>query len=133
MNVKDGDRRDAALDTSRTTATEMSNVFAALGDPVRQYLLEELAAVGAASVTSLAAPVDVSRQAVDKHLRVLQRAGLVQSGRAGREVLWHVRPEELLRSASWLSALAEGWQRRLMGIKALAEADGAEAHPDDVS
>ena len=66
--------------------------------------------------------MQVSRQAVDKHLRALQHAGVLTSARAGRQVLWRVRPEQLQQSAAWLSALAERWDRRLADVKALAEA-----------
>jgi DNA-binding transcriptional ArsR family regulator len=96
-------------------------VFAALGDPNRQRLLELLAARGRASATSLASAVAVTRQAVDKHLRVLERAGLVSSTRAGREVLYAVRRDELDRSAAWLSEVSANWDRRLAAVKAAAE------------
>lgn len=104
------------------TSASVVAVFAALGDPNRQRLLELLAARGRASATALAAPIMVTRQAVDKHLRVLQEAGLVSSAREGREVLYTVRREELERSAAWLSDVAAQWDRRLAMIKSTAEA-----------
>jgi len=100
----------------------LADVFAALGDPNRQRLLELLAAGGRASATTLAAPIAVTRQAVDKHLRVLERAGLVSSARAGRQVMYAVRGEEFERSAAWLRDVAASWDRRLAAIKAAAEA-----------
>ncbi len=103
------------------SAPAVAEVFAALGDPVRQRLVETLADGGAASATVLAAPLDVSRQAVDKHLRVLDRAGLVGQQRHGREVLWSVRRIELDRSAAWLADVAAQWDRRLLAVKQLAE------------
>ena len=60
-----------------------------------------------------------------KHLAVLDRAGLVASRRAGREVRYTVRPERLGAAAADLAAVAQAWDRRLAAIKALAE--GAEA------
>jgi Predicted transcriptional regulators len=96
-------------------------VFAALGDPNRQTLLLLLVREGRASASSLAPSLEVSRQAVDKHLRVLERAGLVESARSGREVLYTVRRAELERSAAWLRELAENWERRLGAIKTAAE------------
>jgi DNA-binding transcriptional ArsR family regulator len=104
------------------TAVAVAEVFAALGDPNRQRILELLAARGRASATALAAPISVTRQAADKHLRVLERAGLVSASRAGREVLYAVRGEELVRSAAWLQDVAAQWDRRLATIKAAAEA-----------
>ncbi|HEY5221625.1 MAG TPA: metalloregulator ArsR/SmtB family transcription factor [Microbacteriaceae bacterium] len=110
----------AALATTAPAAT--APVFAALGDANRQRLLFLLVRDGRASASSLAPSLEVSRQAVDKHLRVLARAGLVESARAGREVLYSVRREELERSAAWLRELADGWDTRLASIKAAAEA-----------
>ena len=70
------------------TATTVAEVFAALGDPNRQRILEQIVAQGRASATTLAAPLAVTRQAVDKHLRVLKRAGIIAPVRSGREVLY---------------------------------------------
>ena len=70
---------------------------------------------------TLAADLPVSRVAVIKHLAVLDRAGLVKSRRAGREVRFSVRPEQLQATAAWLSRLAADWDSRLNAIKRLAE------------
>jgi hypothetical protein len=67
----------------------------------------------------------VSRQAVIKHLHVLEDVGLVIGGRAGREVLYQVRPEPLDISARWLADRAAAWDRRLAAIKRVAEASSA--------
>lgn len=104
------------------TQTALAEVFAALGDPNRQRLLEQLAARGRASATTLAVPVSVTRQAVDKHLRVLERAGLVSSSREGRQVLYAVRGEAFEATAAWLTDVAAKWDSRLAMIKAAAEA-----------
>jgi DNA-binding transcriptional ArsR family regulator len=96
-------------------------VFAALGDSQRLGLLERLSEDGLASATKLAAPLPVTRQAVTKHLRVLEDAGLVQARRSGREVLYAVRVDGLRASADWLIAAAAAWDRRLQSIKTLAE------------
>ena len=109
---------------SRATTAE---VFAALGDPNRQHLMESLARRGhGASATALASSLPVTRQSVDKHLRVLQRAGLVGATRQGREVLYTVRREGLDRSAAWLTDLAERWDRRLAAVKSAAEGSGPD-------
>ena len=113
------------------TSAPLVDVFAALGDANRQRLLELLADRGSASATALAEPIPVTRQAVDKHLRVLERAGLVSSSRHGREVLYDVRAEELQRSAAWLSGVATNWKRRLAGIKAIAEGASVPMEAED--
>jgi DNA-binding transcriptional ArsR family regulator len=103
------------------SSTEGVEVFAALGDANRLRLLELLVARGSASATTLAGSLDVSRQAVVKHLAVLEQAGLVDSRREGRQVLHGVRPEQLQRSADRLTGLAAAWDRRLAAVKSVAE------------
>jgi DNA-binding transcriptional ArsR family regulator len=105
-------------------------VLAALADPTRRQLLEALAGEGQASATRLASRLPVSRQAVVKHLRVLEDTGLVTGARAGREVLYHVRPGPLDASAAWLANLAAAWDRRLATLKHSAEAAASGAQPD---
>ena len=103
-------------------------VFAALADPTRFRLLELLGERGAASATALAQEVPVSRVAVVKHLQVLDRAGLVEGRRRGREVRFAARPERLEETGRGLAAMAAAWDARLDAIKRLAEEDepGAE-------
>ncbi|ALE07571.1 ArsR family transcriptional regulator [Arthrobacter sp. ERGS1:01] len=96
-------------------------MFAALGDPARQRLLELLGTAGEATATTLAGPLGMSRQAVAKHLAVLQAAGLVESSRVGKQVLFSVRPEPLDRAAAWLADAAKLWDIRLAAIKRAAE------------
>jgi DNA-binding transcriptional ArsR family regulator len=102
---------------------EADEVFVALADPTRRQLLDALAARGEASATTLAAALPVSRQAVVKHLAVLDRAGLVRGTRRGREVRYMVRPDRLDATASWLAGLAAEWDARLAAIKRLAETE----------
>ena len=99
------------------------DVFVALADPTRRAVLDLLATHGEATATSLAAELPVSRVAVIKHLAVLDRAGLVESRRAGREVRFAVRPEQLVATASRLNRLATEWDTRLARIKQMAEGD----------
>jgi DNA-binding transcriptional ArsR family regulator len=86
-------------------------VLVALADPTRRRLLEVLVEVGRASATALAVQLPVSRQAVVKHLHVLEAAGLVGAVRAGREVIYAARPAPLDASASWLAELSATWVR----------------------
>lgn len=101
--------------------TAVDGVFVALADPTRRRLLDLLAAQGPATATTLAADLPVSRQAVVKHLAVLDDAGLVVAGRVGREVRYTVRPDRLDATARWMAHLAAEWDRRLDRIKRLAE------------
>lgn len=101
---------------------DIGPVLAALADPTRRQLLDTLAEAGQASASTLAAYLPVSRQAVMKHLHVLEDVGLVTRGRAGREVLYQVRPEPIGVSARWLADRAAAWDRRLAAIKRAAEA-----------
>lgn len=101
-------------------------VFAALADSTRRQLLDALADRGEATATTLATVLPVSRQAVVKHLGVLDRAGLVESRRSGREVRFAVRPERLDATARWMARVAADWDSRLAAIKRLAEAAEAE-------
>jgi DNA-binding transcriptional ArsR family regulator len=96
-------------------------VFAALADPTRWRVLSLLAERGEATATTLAGDLPVSRVAVIKHLVVLDRAGLVQSRRHGREVRYTVRPDRLSATARQLDAIAGQWDARLAAIKRLAE------------
>jgi DNA-binding transcriptional ArsR family regulator len=106
----------------RGEAEEVDGVLAALADPTRRHLLDLLAARGEVTATQLAEELPVSRQAVVKHLAVLDAAGLVTGSRVGREVRYAVRPAALNATARWMAALAADWDRRLANIKRVAEA-----------
>jgi DNA-binding transcriptional ArsR family regulator len=108
-------------------STAADQVFAALADPTRRQLLELLGEQAAASATALAGQLPVSRQAVVKHLAVLQQSDLVTRRRDGREVVFTVHPERLVATASWMTSVAASWQERLQLLKQAAESAG---HPD---
>ncbi|MGW1732577.1 metalloregulator ArsR/SmtB family transcription factor [Streptomyces sp. NBC_01724] len=107
----------------------VDSVLGALADPMRRQLLDLLAAQGEVSATTLAERVPVSRQAVVKHLAVLDAAGLVSGTRVGREVRYAVRPAALDATARWMAALAADWDRRLAHIKRVAEAAERDSRP----
>jgi DNA-binding transcriptional ArsR family regulator len=109
-------------DAAPVDAALVDGVLAALADPTRRELLDVLSGRGQATATTLAEDLPVSRQAVVKHLAVLDTAGLVESTKVGREVRFSVRPEALDTTARWMAALAADWDRRLGRIKRLAEA-----------
>ena len=102
------------------TAATLVPVFAALGDDTRWQIL---AALGEAdsSASALAARLPVSRQAIAKHLSVLQEVGLVEPVSVGREVRFRVVGAELSATARRLDELGAEWDRGLAAIKHLAE------------
>jgi DNA-binding transcriptional ArsR family regulator len=108
-------------------AAAVDSVLVALADPTRRQLLGLLAARGVGTATTLAERLPVSRQAVVKHLAVLDAAGLVSGSRVGREVRYAVRPAALDATARWMAALAGDWDRRLAKIKSIAEAAEQES------
>ncbi|MER7894407.1 metalloregulator ArsR/SmtB family transcription factor [Micromonospora sp. NPDC094482] len=90
---------------------ELSLVFAALADPTRRAILERLAG-GAASVNQLAEPFAMSQQAVSKHLKVLERAGLISRGRAAQSRPCVLEPDHLEVAADWMARHRQMWADR---------------------
>lgn len=105
-------------------ADDVERVLVALADPTRRRVLSAVAAQGTATATRIAADLPVSRQAVVKHLVVLDRAGLVTGRREGREMIYAVQTAQLDATARWIAGLAAEWDRRLARIKGLAESSG---------
>ena len=95
-------------------------VFAALGDDTRWAILQALGETDA-SASALAERLPVSRQAIAKHLAVLQEVGLVEPLRVGREVRYRVVGAEFAATARRLEAVGAEWDRRLAAIKEIAE------------
>lgn len=102
-----------------TTGT-LIPVFAALADETRWSILTALAE-GDASASALAGRLPVSRQAIAKHLAVLEEVGLVEPVRVGREVRYRVIGSQLSATARRLDAIGAEWERRLAVIKEIAE------------
>jgi DNA-binding transcriptional ArsR family regulator len=96
-------------------------VFTALADPSRRQVIAVLAAHGSATATVVAQELDITRQAIAKHLATLSDAGLVDAQRAGREVRYRLRPAPMRLTARWLDATAGAWDDRLATIKDAAE------------
>jgi DNA-binding transcriptional ArsR family regulator len=97
-------------------------LWSAIGDPTRRRMLDLLLAGGVATATTLSAQLPVTRQAVAKHLVVLDRIGLVRSASAGREVRYQVDEVQLARAVAQLNSVGALWDARLRRIKSLAEA-----------
>jgi DNA-binding transcriptional ArsR family regulator len=105
-----------------TSAAPDDTLWAAIADPSRRRVLDILVARGATTPTVLAAALPFTRQAVSKHLAVLEQAGLVESRREGREVRYAVRPQRLDAATQAMTTVAADWDRRLNAIKRIAEA-----------
>ncbi|GAA1439198.1 ArsR/SmtB family transcription factor [Leifsonia poae] len=102
------------------TSTTLVPVFAALGDETRWSILVALGE-GDASASALAGRLPVTRQAIAKHLAVLEAAGLVESVRVGRELRYRVLGAQLAETARRLDEIGAEWDRRLAAIKRIAE------------
>ena len=92
-------------------ADELSSVFAALADPTRRAILARLAE-GEATVNELAAPFPMSLQAVSKHLKVLERAGLIVRGRDAQWRPCRLDPAPLRQIAEWTQQYRQFWEER---------------------
>jgi DNA-binding transcriptional ArsR family regulator len=96
-------------------------VFAALGDRTRLSLLLRLSDGRARSITTLSMATSLTRQAVTKHLRVLEDVGLVAASRVGRESLFAGRPEALAEARSYLETVSAQWDENLTRLRTLVE------------
>jgi ArsR family transcriptional regulator, cadmium/lead-responsive transcriptional repressor len=103
------------------------DLWSAIADPSRRRVLDLIVSNGGVSASWLARRVPFSRQAVSKHLVVLEGAGLVSRRKQGREVLYQVEANRLDQATRAMADLAAQWDRRLAAIKRLAEAAHAEA------
>ncbi|WP_242334631.1 MULTISPECIES: helix-turn-helix transcriptional regulator [Anaeromyxobacter] len=92
-------------------------VFAAVADPTRRAILDQLAR-GPARVTDVAAPFAMSLNAISKHIKVLERAGLVRRTRRGREHTLALEPAPLREVVRWASKLEQFWTERLDRMEA---------------
>ncbi|MBV9952645.1 MAG: winged helix-turn-helix transcriptional regulator [Acidimicrobiia bacterium] len=97
------------------------DLWSAVGDPTRRRMLDLLLAGGNGTATSLAEQLPVTRQAVAKHLAVLDRVGLVHGAPAGRERRYHVDDAQLARAAAQLATVGSEWDGRLRRIARIAE------------
>ena len=97
-------------------------LWSAIGDPIRRQILDLLLAAGDGTSTTLSDRLPVTRQAVAKHLNVLERAQLVNSRPVGREVRFRIDDVQLARAVSQLTAVGSAWDARLQRIKKIAEA-----------
>jgi ArsR family transcriptional regulator, cadmium/lead-responsive transcriptional repressor len=104
------------------TATVDDELWSAVGDPTRRRMLDLLLAGGGGTATTLSQQLPVTRQAVSKHLVVLDRVGLVHGTPSGRERRYEVDEAQLARAVAQLSSVGATWDARLRRIKRIAEA-----------
>src|SRR5215218_5950673 len=102
----------------RMGANRLDTTFAALADPTRRAILARLAS-GEATVTELAAPFDMSQPAISKHLKVLERAGLVSRGRDAQRRPCRLEARPLKAATDWLENYRSYWEESYQRLDAL--------------
>ncbi|MEW7006969.1 ArsR/SmtB family transcription factor [Lentilitoribacter sp. EG35] len=103
------------------SSTELANTFSALGDNRRLAIVERLKETDTMSITSLCEGVDVSRQAISKHLKVLADAKIVSTEKAGRETLYKLEPARLEEANDYLVHVGAKWELALQRLKSHLE------------
>jgi DNA-binding transcriptional ArsR family regulator len=106
---------------ARTGLTASAPVFAALGDETRLRLVARLCDDGPLSTAKLTSGARVTRQAVTKHLEVLEGAGLVKSARDGRQRVWTLEPRRLEDARAQLDLISKQWDDAIDRLRALVE------------
>jgi DNA-binding transcriptional ArsR family regulator len=96
-------------------------VFAALGDKTRLHIVSQLCRSGPLSIARLTEDSKVSRQAVSKHLRALEEAGLVSGDRKGRERIWEIHTRRLAQARQCLDEISDQWDGALKRLQAIVE------------
>jgi DNA-binding transcriptional ArsR family regulator len=106
---------------ARANAKHSAPIFAALGDETRLSLVFRLCEDGPMSITGLAAGSKVTRQAITKHLRVMEQAGLVRSTRLGRESVWRMKRRSLREARRHLDLISKQWDAALGRLREFVE------------
>ena len=110
---------------------QLSNTFSALADPTRRAILGRLAD-GEATVSELASPFDMSLPAVSKHLKVLERAGLIERGREAQWRPCRLKAEPLKDAAEWIEGYRQHWEERFQRLDDyLQELQASEQQGED--
>jgi DNA-binding transcriptional ArsR family regulator len=108
---------------------DLDAVFAALADPTRRDVVRCLADAPA-TATELSARVPVSRQAVVKHLSTLERAGLVDAARDGRNVRYRLTPAGFTDAVAWMTEVGAAWDKRLAALRRHVLARRSDSNAD---
>jgi DNA-binding transcriptional ArsR family regulator len=99
----------------------------ALADPTRRAILERVSG-GEARVTEIARPFEMSLNAVSKHIRMLEKAGLVERRKSGREHYLRINPKPLVEAAGWIQKQSEVWSARLERLDSLLRDEDAHGN-----
>jgi DNA-binding transcriptional ArsR family regulator len=105
---------------------DVATLFAALGEPTRLRLVDALSDGSAQSIASLANGLPISRQALTKHLKVLEAAGVTRSRREGRETVYRIDPGGLLAAEQWIAAVSTQWDSLIDRLKTHVEAPASD-------
>jgi len=104
-----------------STTKRSAPIFAALGDETRLRLVSSLGRGEAMSIANLTGGTKVTRQAITKHLHVLEEVGLVRGVRHGREQLWELTPKKLEEARRCLDLISKQWDEALQRLKLFVE------------
>ena len=102
-------------------STKSAPLFAALGDRTRLRIVARLCSGGPMSITRLTSGSRVTRQAISKHLRVLEAAGVVRTKRRGRESLWQLERRRISEARRYLEMISLQWDEALGRLRAFVE------------
>ena len=109
------------MSQARAQRQEPAPVFAALGCVTRLELLSRLSGGKDYSITELTDGLDLTRQAVTKHLQVLQAAGIVDSRRVGRESRFTIRPDPIVQAKDYLTRVSDQWDKSIARLRVRVE------------
>ena len=112
-----------------TSSGALDALFGALSDPTRRQLIERLVVDGPATASTLQSTMPFTRQAVIKHLDVMELAGLVVRDRRGREVFFRAVPERLATGVGWLLDTAGRWDQRIDRLRARVTSASSTSPP----
>jgi DNA-binding transcriptional ArsR family regulator len=109
------------MSTARSKWKSSAKLFSSLGDETRLRLVSRLCEVGPMSITGLTADAKVTRQAITKHLRVMEESGLVRSTRHGRESVWQLEQRRLEDARRHLDTISKQWDDALHRLRKFVE------------
>ncbi len=107
--------------SARAPSPRAAPIFAALGDETRLELLRRLSDAQARSISELSSAATITRQAITKHLRVLEDAGLVRAKSIGRESLYRLKPQALDQAQNYLATVSRQWEQALARLQQFVE------------
>lgn len=111
------------MSNKAASAPRQAAIFAALGDTTRLSLVTRLSRDAPCSISQLSTGSPLTRQAITKHLRVLEQAGLVRTEAIGRARVFELNPEPLAQAESYLTSVSQAWDEALARLQAFVEKD----------